>query len=296
MLRTPVKLHELLIGKPMPFDVYDREGRLLLRRGYVIESEQEKQKLFRLGPERDVSTDERFRAAFSSAARLEDKGSEEARRSVILPFTELHLLPGEPLQVKLTGDEEALWSRYIGIIRNRSLLIEAVTRSDLPIFVKEGMTLQLRGTTGSLAFLFTASVVANIARPFSYLHLSYPSEIRAVRLRRTERVKVRIVCAVLPEQGEPYGGVLLDLSLGGGLLLSRHVLGIGQRVTLKFKLPVGDNELILAVEAVVRSQRQIEQPNGQKENGYGVQFVDLAPEETLALMTYLQAVQSGAVG
>ncbi len=164
MLRTPVKLHELLIGKPMPFDVFDCEGRLLLRRGYVIESEQEKQKLFRLGPERDVSTDERFRAAFSSAARLEDKGSDKARRSVILPFAELHLLPGEPLQAKLAGDEEALWSRYIGMIRNRSLLIETVTRADLPIFIKEGVTLQIRGTTGSLAFLFTASVVANMAR------------------------------------------------------------------------------------------------------------------------------------
>lgn len=279
----------------MPFDVFDRDGRLLLRRGYVIETEQEKQKLFKLGPERDVSTDERFRAAFSSAARLDQKGTEEANRSVTMPFAELHLLPGEPLQVKLAGEEEALWSRYIGMIRNRSVLIEAVTRADLPIFVREGTTLQVRGTTGSLAFLFTASIIANLARPFSYLHLSYPGEIRAVRLRRTERVKVRVVCAVVTESGEAHGGVLVDLSLGGGLLATRYSWNVGQRVTLKFKLPVGESELILGVNAVVRSVRQIEQPNGQKEPAYGVQFVEMAPEETLALMTYLQAVQSGAV-
>ncbi|GAB6049481.1 hypothetical protein JCM16106_03250 [Hydrogenophilus islandicus] len=293
MLRTPVRLHELLIGKPMPFDVYDRDGRLLLRRGYVIETEQEKQKLFKLGPERDVSTDERFRAALASAGRVDIKGSEEGKKSVSLPFTELHLLPGEILQIKIEGDDQPLWSRYIGMVRNKSLLIEGITRNDVAIFVKEGSTIQVKGTSGSYAFLFSASVLANISRPFPYHHLTYPSEVRALRLRRSERVPVRIVCAVITKDGEAHGGVLLDLSLGGGLLATRHPLAVGEQITLKFKLNLVGSELILSVLAEVRSKRPLEQTRDG--DGYGVQFLDMTPEETLALLTYIQAVQSGAV-
>jgi len=277
----------------MPFDVYDRDGRLLLRRGYVIETEQEKQKLFKLGPERDVSTDERFRAALASANRVDVKGSEEERRAVSLPFTEFRLLPGEILQIKIEGDDQPLWSRYVGMVRSKSLLIEGITRNEVAIFVKEGSTVQVKGTSGSYAFLFSASVLANISKPFPYHHLTYPSEVRALRLRRSERVPVRIVCAVIRKGGETHGGVLLDLSLGGGLLATRHPLAVGEKITLKFKINLVGSELILSLQAEVRSKRHLEQTRDG--DGYGVQFLDITPEETLALLTYIQAVQSGAV-
>lgn len=295
MLRAPVKLHELLLGKPMPFDVYDRDGRLLLRRGYVIETEQEKQKLFKLGPERDISTDERFRAALESAQRVDVKGSEEEKRAVALGFHELHLMPGELLQIKIGSDDQLLWSRYVGMLRNKSLLIDAIVRNDLPIFVKEGTTLQVKGTSGSYAFLFSASLLSNVSKPFPYHHLTFPSEVKALRLRRSERVPVRVVCAVITNDGAPHGGVLLDLSLGGGLLATRHPLHVGDTVTLKFKIDLGGSELILSVRAEVRSKRQLDPSAVRDGDGYGVQFLDLTPEETIALLTYIRAVQSGAV-
>ncbi|HNQ47794.1 MAG TPA: PilZ domain-containing protein [Hydrogenophilus thermoluteolus] len=295
MLRAPVKLHELLVGKPLPFDVYDRDGRLLLRRGYVIETDQEKQRLFKLGPERDISTDERFRAALESAQRVEVKGSDEEKRAVSLGFDELHLVPGELLQIKIGSEEQPLWARYVGMLRNKSLLIDAVTRNDVPIFIREGTTLQIKGTSGSYAFLFSASLLANVSKPFPYHHLTYPGEVKALRLRRSDRVPVRLVCAVLTEDGTPHGGVLLDLSLGGGLLATRHPLQVGETVTLKFKIDLAGSELILSVRAQVRSQRKLDAAHLRGGEGYGVQFLDLTPEETIALMTYIRAVQAGAV-
>ncbi|MCX7945559.1 MAG: flagellar brake protein [Hydrogenophilus sp.] len=294
MIRTAVRPHEFLVGKPIPFDVYDRDGRLLLRAGYVIETKEEKEKLLKLGPERNVSTDERFRAALSSAERISQTGTEEARRAVSMAFVDLRLTPGDVLQVQLANDEERLLTRYIGMLRNRSLLIEAITRADLPVFVREGTVLQIKGTSGSFAFAFAASVVANVNKPFAYHHLTYPAEVKAVRLRRTERVAVRLVCAVL-EKGEeqPHGGVMLDLSLGGCLLATRHPLQVGQEVTLKFKLRLGDAEIILAVAATVRSKRTLE--NAREGDGYGMQFLDLSSEETIALLTYIRSVQTGAV-
>ncbi len=291
MLRTPVKPHEFLVGKPMPFDVYDRDGRLLLRRGYVIETKEEKEKLLKLGPERDVRTDERLRAVLSSAERITEAGTEEARRSVTMAFADLRLMPGEILQVQLDKDGERLLTRYIGMVRNRSLFIEPITRSDLPVYVREGSALQIKGTTGSYAFAFVATLTANIAKPFAYHHLSYPPEVRALRLRRTDRHEVRLVCAILEEGKEAHGGIIHDLSLGGAFVTARHEMKVGQQITLKFKIRIADTDVIITTPAVVRSVRH--SANAEEGQGYGVQFTDLAPEDTLALMTYLRAVQSG---
>ena len=55
------------------------------------------------------------------------------------------------------------------------------------------------------------------------------------------------------------------------------------------------SELILSVRAQVRSQRKLDAAHLRDVEGYGVQFLDLTPEETIALMTYIRAVQAGAV-
>ena len=70
MLRVPVRPSEFLVGKPIPFDVFDRHGRLLLAKGHVIASAEEKEKLLRQGAERNLTTDERFRQAADKAVEL----------------------------------------------------------------------------------------------------------------------------------------------------------------------------------------------------------------------------------
>lgn len=76
------------------------------------------------------------------------------------------------------------------------------------------------------------------------------------------------------------------------MLATRHPLKVGQRVQIKFKLEISGTEIILAVPAIVRSEREIDDRTLEGAKGYGIEFVDLTPEDTVALMTYIAAVQT----
>ncbi|WP_028875042.1 flagellar brake protein [Tepidiphilus margaritifer] len=291
MLRVPVRPSEFLVGKPIPFDVFDRHGRLLLAKGHVIASAEEKEKLLRQGAERNLTTDERFRQAIGTALKVVEKEEEPGKNAIHLDFEELRLLPGAVLQIQLGKEEDRYFVRYIGALRGRSVIIDALERGGLPLFVPDGTALQVRGSVGSYAFVFPSSVLVNASRPYPHLHLTYPMDVVAVRLRRSERVPVRLVAAVVSDDNRAFGGVILDLSVGGGLLATRHPLKVGQRIQIKFKLEIAGTEIILAVPAIVRSERDIEDRTLEGARGYGIEFVDLTPEDTVALMTYIAAVQ-----
>lgn len=291
MLRVPVRPSEFLVGKPIPFDVFDRHGRLLLAKGHVIASAEEKEKLLRQGAERNLTTDERFRQAIGTALKVVEKEEEPGKNAIHLDFEELRLLPGAVLQIQLGKEEDRYFVRYIGALRGRSVIIDALERGGLPLFVPDGTALQVRGSVGSYAFVFPSSVLVNASRPYPHLHLTYPMDVVAVRLRRSERVPVRLVAAVVSDDNRAFGGVILDLSVGGGLLATRHPLKVGQRIQIKFKLEIAGTEIILAVPAIVRSERDTEDRTLEGARGYGIEFVDLTPEDTVALMTYIAAVQ-----
>jgi len=292
VLRVPVRPSEFLVGKPIPFDVFDRHGRLLLAKGHVIASAEEKEKLLRQGAERNLTTDERFRQAIGTALKVVEKEEEPGKNAIHLDFEELRLLPGAVLQIQLGKEEDRYFVRYIGALRGRSVIIDALERGGLPLFVPDGTALQVRGSVGSYAFVFPSSVLVNASRPYPHLHLTYPMDVVAVRLRRSERVPVRLVAAVVSDDNRAFGGVILDLSVGGGLLATRHPLKVGQRIQIKFKLEIAGTEIILAVPAIVRSERDIEDRTLEGARGYGIEFVDLTPEDTVALMTYIAAVQT----
>jgi c-di-GMP-binding flagellar brake protein YcgR len=292
VLRVPVRPSEFLVGKPIPFDVYDRHGRLLLAKGHVIASAEEKEKLLRQGPERNLNTDGRFRQAIGTALKVVEKADEPGKNTIHLDFEELRLIPGTVLQVQLGQEEDRYFARYIGALRGKSVIVDSLERNGLPLFVPEGTALRVRGSVGSYAFVFPSSVLVNASRPYPHLHLMYPMDVMAVRLRRSERVPVRLVAAVVSDDNQAFGGVILDLSVGGGLLATRHPLKVGQRVQLKFKLEIAGSEIILAVPAIVRSSREIEDRTLEGAKGYGIEFVELTPEDTVALMTYIATVQT----
>jgi len=47
----------LTIGKPLPWDVFDAEGNILLRQGYVIQTNSQLEQLFERGPPEDRATE-----------------------------------------------------------------------------------------------------------------------------------------------------------------------------------------------------------------------------------------------
>lgn len=71
---------------------------------------------------------------------------------------------------------------------------------------------------------------------------------------------------------------LLDLSLGGAFIETRQHYSIGSVLSLRFKLPEAGR--FLTCSAIVKNSR-----DGQ---GFGVQFLDLSPDDRWQLDSYIQ--------
>jgi c-di-GMP-binding flagellar brake protein YcgR len=74
---------------------------------------------------------------------------------------------------------------------------------------------------------------------------------------------------------------LSDLSLGGAFIETAQHYSVGSVLSLRFKLP--EESRFLTCTAIVRNSR-----SGQ---GFGVQFLDLSPDDHRQLESYIQKQQ-----
>ena len=111
-----------------------------------------------------------------------------------------------------------------------------------------------------------------------------------MRLRQTERVPVHVVTAIQRESGESSSGAIIDLSLGGVHLISRAQLKPQERIVLKFKLQLAGQPMIVTENGIVRAERPGDAKTVPGGRGYGVQFVDMPPEDLLLLMHYISTL------
>ena len=293
MLRVPVRTSDVLLGKPLPWDIFDAQGNLLLTRGRVLDSNEEKMRLLQRGAERELDLNEHQRRSAEAIRKLthfEQGSGQSAQAAESLPFEGLRLHPGENLQLQVGRDERRFNVRFIGSLKGRSLIVSNPEAEGTPVFVADGSALTINGLASQLAFVFKSSVLANLSRPYSHLHLSYPSEVRAMRLRQTERVPVHLVTAIQRENGDSSSGAIIDLSLGGVHLISRVPLSPQERIVLKFKIKLADQQMIVTENGIVRAERPGDTRAVPGGRGYGVQFLDMQPEDLLLMMHYISTL------
>lgn len=294
MLRVPVRSSDVLVGKPLPWDIFDTQGNLLLSRGRILESNEEKVRLLQRGAERDIDLDEHQRRSAEAIRKLtrfeQDSSNAQTQGAESLHFEGLRLQPGESLQLQVGRDERRFNVRFIGSLKGRSLIVSNPEAEGTPVFVADGSALTVSGIASQLAFVFKCSVLVNSSRPYPHLHLSYPPEVRGMRLRQTERVPVHVATAIQRENGESSSGAIIDLSLGGVHLISRIQLKLQERIVLKFKIQLAGQPMIVTENGIVRAERPGDTKSVPGGRGYGVQFVDMPPEDLLLLMHYISTL------
>jgi c-di-GMP-binding flagellar brake protein YcgR len=125
--------------------------------------------------------------------------------------------------------------------------------------------------------------------PYPHLHLSYPAEVEAVMVRRDARVKVRVIAAVQSRSTPSAAAILSDLSTGGCSLLADNQLGQkSDEIVVKFKAPINGIEQLLTLKGVVRGiQLDCALDDGRSRFAHGVQFIDHAPADQVALTAFV---------
>ena len=284
MPRVPLRQGDLVVGEAAKWDVFDPQGKLLLERGALVESEQAANQVLRSRGLRELD----MKLSNDEMGMLSRRKSDDmTERGVRMPFEETRIKPGDALQLQDSNGGERMGVRLIGYQRGKSVIVTNPVQHGSSIFLRVGTTFVARAFSGQLAFAFSASVLANPVKPYPYVHLSYPGDVIGIKVRRGERVKLRVVTAFELDNGKTGSGVISNLSVGGAQLLTPSTdIAIGGAITLKFKLLLGGMEYLLQIAGVVRAN--VANPDEPDLGaGYGLQFNEISPEDVLIISAFV---------
>jgi hypothetical protein len=290
--RIPVRLSEISVGRPLLWSVYDGYGNLLLKSGFVIESENQVEKLSQNGFFRNNPAD--------SPIRSSDYGTGDGAHSVpevgnstAVGMDEVRWNIGEPLSLQPHDNSMLRYTvRLIGFVKNKTVMVTAPMFDGKFGFIRDGQTFTVRSFSGKKAYVFMAAAVKSVHAPFPYLHLTYPQEVRATLLRKGSRATVKLIAAVsLGQPARIASTKLIDLSVAGASGVSRLPFGAkGEQGLLKFKLQVADHSAVLNLKTVLRSVTLSD--SGDAWN-HGFEFLDVAVEQRMILSAFVHQTLAG---
>jgi len=276
--RVPLKSGDLAIGQPLRWDVFDQHGRLVLARGRLIESAADLERLLRVNHVRELDLRLDVPTPDDSAA---------SRGEVRLSLEETRIQPGAMMQIQSSLDAARYAVRLVGYLKGKSVIVTNPVQEGALVYLKEGQAFVARIFSGKFVYAFPCDVLASAVKPYAYLHLSYPGEVIGVNIRKGERVRLRSIAAFESEDGRRGSGVIVDMSCGGVLFVSKSPdVVVGRRLALKFKLTVGTMEYVLDLPGQVRSVRAHDD-EPELGVGYGVQFAGISPEDNLLLSSFV---------
>lgn len=284
---VPVRKGDIEVGKPLPWAVFDHHRNLLLKQGFVLESNKQLEALTEKGlfRERQIpGASSRRESREGGAAASADQAGER-----VLPFDEIKLAIGDPFQIQTQTDqaEARYYVKLIGYLKSKSVLVTIPEVDGRLCYVREGQAFVVRFFAGRNAYAFTANVLRSSSVPFPHMHLSYPSQVRGLEVRAGERVSVRIICAIALRDDTKTistAGLLTNLSVSGALLSSKSKLGNkGDLLSLKFRIDIREIEFLTSIDATIRSVAQ----DDSGEYMHGIQFAGLPNDIAIALTAFV---------
>ncbi len=278
-----VRASEIVVGQPLPWSAYDAQGRLLLSRGQVVQSLNQVSGLLQRGLFREVFGRERGPAPEVVADETRIRAAE------LTPFENLKLLPGEVVQLQplAAGAKETYKVHLIGYHKGHSLLTSVPETGGKLMPIVDGQTFNVRVFSGLAIGTFGARVLKVQYAPYPYLHLSYPTGVQTMRLRKAMRAPVELEATLYDKPGgTPVAtGLINDISVGGArLVIGQPIASKDATLFLGFKAHVGEIEEAVQVAAQVRSATTETGPDGQLSHVYGLQFENLNQHQQLFLM------------
>lgn len=276
-----VSTKDVEVGKPLPHNLYDGNRKLLLKRGYVIETERQCEVLIERGLYRNLS--ER-----SSAPGPNVQEAPPPSRETITSLDATKLRIGDPLILQATGDAPRLAVRVIGYLKNKGLITTAPEANGELVMLKDGLTFVARFFSGKNAFAFTIVLNRQTSVPFPHVYFSYPREVRGVEIRKGERVDVELIAAITGAEAIGVAsGKIINLSKGGLALRVKMPLGhVGDVINVKFKIVVNDIQSFLDFSCVIRAVSQ-DAADPAMPCLHGLQFLEADSGMQMTLLAFI---------
>jgi hypothetical protein len=306
MSMIPVSRSEISLGKPLPWELYDQNQRVLVEQGGIIRDSQHLDSLLANGAFRELSwktPDVRNGVAPSAAAIAPEHGGADGVNGQ-LTFDDMKLKVESRLQLeppKQLGSGRIL-VKVIGYLKGVSLLVTApVAANGVRLQLIEGEPVVMRAFSGQSAFAFTCTVDRVCKLPYEYLHLSFPDVIQGVMIRTAPRVKSNIIASVQNASSrnttEQIPALISNISANGAALDAKRPLGHkGDILSLSFRVNLHQIDAFLSVKGAIRAVLDGEAPDVSSPGitRHGIEFQELQPNDMVILqsMIYQQIIES----
>lgn len=289
---SPVRKIDIAIGKPLPWTVYDRDRRILLREGFVVESWRQVERLLDAGLYRFA---ERGSAVIRRGTDTQEP-IDSAIEITHLSFKDARISVGSVIQLQYADnlDAERIPVKLLGFMDKQCLIVSHPTNGGQLSFVKEGTSYRGNAFSGKTAYIFEANAVRATLQPFPHLFLSYPLSMRSNLVRKSARITTEIVStATAPGAARPAMAMIRDLSMNGAQLYSSQLeAALGDEISIAFRLTLDDAPTLFELTATVRNI----QPTAEGDRAgrrFGLEFhrMNATHERTMELYIYRKLVQ-----
>lgn len=209
-------------------------------------------------------------------------------------FADLNLKTGQPMQLQHTRIAHSrLHTVLIGYLVQHSVIVSTppMSRGKDGFEIVEGDQFVCRAFAGRHAFAFQTVVLRAAHLPYPHLHLYYPEKVEAVVIRKANRVPMKRAVSLVKdgaEGGTSESATLLDLSLTGAGLAAASEIGAASD-TLELHVPDAEQQPGARLKAIIRKVRPAEnESDAGAQFHYGIEFIDVTPEQTRALQELIQ--------
>ncbi len=290
MRLVPLAHDELILGAPVPWMLFDAGGGILMEQGAIVETLDDLDALLALEPYRDASNSNQN----DSIAELPQTAYE---------FADMRLRVGDRMQLEppsaVSADRHMI--KVIGYLDNTSLLTTAPVANGLRVPLRDGDKVVIRVFANQNAFAFDTFVLRVVKIPFDYLHLEFPTRIQGAVIRKSPRVKTRLITTISRQDAQgafPAGddpnrktGILLNLSADGALLEAKTPLTEkGGLLRIAFRVNLHNADAMITTTAVVRSIFTDEAKLKEGKAGgimHGLQFQNVPTNDAILLQSMI---------
>ncbi|MBN3751959.1 flagellar brake protein [Paraburkholderia sp. Tr-20389] len=292
---VPLSQREVTIGVPLPFSVYTADGKLLMGRGHIVQSAEQCERLFALGPFRHLLPGERRSdtlpaqedGAAAPAARTRRDHDEQ---TFVGPFPQAGCTPEDFVITLASGPAISSRTRFVGVLDDVSLLLAG---KDVDPAFAPGEAVEGQFIAGRYRHAFESEVIGRHATPFDVLYLRYPTEVRSRALRRHVRIGIDVT-AHLSRNDRPMAGTevrAVDLSAAGvGLLVNSNSLAPGEHFKLSLPLSRAGRVRTAPLNCIARNRR-----TKGGETLVGAEFGNTSGDVRALVKDYVMDVLTGAV-
>lgn len=300
----PVSPEDISVGHPLPWMVYDQEGKQLLPQGAVLTTAEQRFQLLIRQPMRELSWGEPGAAAQAEAPEPEALESRELETALeassenTFSFHDMRLKVGDKIQLQppTWAGQNRHVVKLIGYLDNQSLLVSAPVENGMLVPLREKDRVIARFFSSQKAFGFSCTIERVCKIPYNYLHLSFPAHIQGSVIRKSPRIRTHFTASLVKPDAryrtETHDGVIINLSADGAMIKTRQPLyEKSDEIQLTFRVKLHNVGAHLALNAVVRNvlHEDIQSqgvPNAPRFN-YGIQFQNLPPNDSVILQSLI---------